>query len=197
MSTNPSQTTAQALDLKIQAAVDKYFANATQMVIAGTTYTPTTLKAGFQAEIDADKAADSAKAVAKQQVANAKVARTNAGALRKSLRTYILGNYGANAVTMLEDFGMAPKAKSPATAATKAQAQVKAKATRKARNTMGKKQKLAITGAPAATESTSTNGSTAGNPPPATPPSTSFTVASSTPMTASLAPVASSTPQKS
>jgi len=184
MSSNTSKTTTQSRDLKIIAAVDKYFASATQMASAGKTYTPATLKAAFQSEIDANNAADSTRAVFKQQVVEAKAARSSARELRNALKTYILGNYGASAVTMLEDFGMSPKTKSPPTVDTKAQAKAKAKATREVRHTMGKKQKLAITGAPAANPSS----------PPT--PATSITVASSTPITASIAPVSSSTPQK-
>ena len=184
-STRESKSTTHDQDLKIIAAVDKYFASATQMAIAGTTYTPATLKAVFQAEIDANNAADSTRAVYRQQIVEARAARGNAGDLRQELRTYILGNYGKAAVTMLEDFGMSPKTKSGPTVKTKAEAQVKAVATREARHTMGKKQKLAITGASAATQSTSTDHS-----------ATSITVASSTPITASIAPVSSNTPQK-
>ena len=148
--TRAAKSTTKDLDQKIIAAVDKYFASATQMAIAGKQFTPATLKAVFQAEIDANSAADSTRAVYKQQIVEAKAARGNASGLRQELRTYILGNYGAAAVTMLEDFGMSPKTKSTPTAETKAEAVVKAAATRKARHTMGKKQKLAITGATAA-----------------------------------------------
>jgi len=153
MTTNFSKSTTQARDQKIIAAVDKYFANAAQMAIAGKTFTPATLKAAFQSEIDANNTADSTRAVYKQQIAEAKAVRRDTRALRESLRTYILGNYGPAAVTMLEDFGMSPKTRSAPTTETMAEAVKKARATREARHTMGRKEKLAITGATAATPS--------------------------------------------
>jgi hypothetical protein len=153
MSTNPNQTTAQVLDQKMIAGVTKYFANLTQVMIAGTNCTPVAMKAVLQAEIDAITAANAAKAVAKQQVANATAARGSAHAFRKGLKAYILANYGASAITMLEDFGLTKPA-SKVKVATKATAVVKAKATRTARHTMGSKQKQAITGATVATSST-------------------------------------------
>jgi hypothetical protein len=58
-----------------------------------------------------------------------------------------VGQYGANANAVLNDFGMeAPKPKGPKTVATKAVAAQKRDATRAVRHTMGKVQKKSVKG---------------------------------------------------
>jgi hypothetical protein len=149
--TGPNKNTALALDQKAIQGVNKYFAKAKTLTVAGTSYTPAALKAVLQAEIDAIKALDAAMAQIKQLVAETRAARLEATATRKGLRAHVLGNYGASAVQMLGDFGMAaPKSTGKKTAQVKAEAVTKAKATREARHTMGKKQRLAIKAAPVA-----------------------------------------------
>jgi hypothetical protein len=168
----PNKNTALVIDTKVIEAVDKYLAKVTSLTVAGTSYTPTSLKAVLQTEIDAIKALDSMRAQVKQQVAATGEARVSARVLRKGLRQYILGNYGEKALSMLDDFGMAPKAKSTPTVHAKAEAVDKALATREARHTMGKKQRQLITVAPQpATTATPSQGSEPATPAPnATPP---------------------------
>jgi hypothetical protein len=163
---NPSKNTVLALDTKAIEGVDKYFATATDLLVGGTTYTPASLKAVLQKEIDVLKAIDAARAAVKQQVAGAVAVRASARTARRALRQYIVGSYGAQAVQMLEDFGMSrrPKAK---TVEVKAQAIAKGQATREARHTMGSKQKSLIKGAPQpqpATTGSSSQGTAPGNP---------------------------------
>src|ERR1700681_4519283 len=98
--------TALALDQKAIAGVTKYFANVGKLTLLGTDYTPATLTAKLQVEIDALHALDAGKAQLKQQVATTQGVRGSMRALRAALRKYILGAYGATAVQMLEDFGM-------------------------------------------------------------------------------------------
>jgi hypothetical protein len=64
MATNqiPNKTTALALNEKVATGVDKYFSKMKSILIGGTTYTPTTLKAVLTAENDASKAVDSTRA---------------------------------------------------------------------------------------------------------------------------------------
>jgi hypothetical protein len=143
---NPNKNTALALDRKAVAGVDKYFATASTLSIAGTTYTPTALKAVFQADIDASTALDAGRAQVKQQVATAQAARAKANAVRAGLKAYVLGTSGAAAVTMLEDFGVTAPKRRILTVEAKAKSIANAKATRAARHTMGKKQKEPIKG---------------------------------------------------
>jgi hypothetical protein len=141
----PNKNAAQALDQKAIDSVDKYFAHVKTLTIAGTTYTPATLKAVLEAEIDANKAVDETEAQLRQQVVAARLARAKAQAARKGLKAYVLGTSGADAVQMLKDFGIpVPKPTGPKTARSKAQAADSATATRKA-----KKEAIASTNAPA------------------------------------------------
>jgi hypothetical protein len=149
----PNKTTALALNTKAIDGVDKHFSKVKKLTVGGVEYTPATLKAVLQAESDANKALDLGNSQLKKQQAVALAARAKAHATRKSLKTYILGNYGTDAVDMLADFGMnVPKAPGPLTAKARVLAQAKSKATRDARHTMSKKQKKLIKGvvAPAA-----------------------------------------------
>ena len=130
----PNKNTALATNQKAILGVGKHFAKVKTLTLAGTSYTPVALKALFQAEIDANNALDQSRAQMTEQVASTVAVRAKALAARKGLRAYILGNYGAKAVQVLEDFGMSPpKAPGPKTVEAKAQAKAKAAATRKAR----------------------------------------------------------------
>jgi hypothetical protein len=130
----PSKNTALALNQKAIAGVDTYFAHVKTLTLAGTSYTPKDLQAVLQAEIDADKAVDTVQAQYTQQVVAAKLARSKGRAVRKSLKAYVLANYGATAVQMLKDLGIpVPKPLGPRTAQSKAQAADKATATKKAK----------------------------------------------------------------
>jgi hypothetical protein len=132
-SSNPNKTTALALDQKAIQGVQKYLTTVKSITVAGTTYTPATITSTLQAEIDADKAVDTDLAQYKQQVVAARLARSKGSAMRKVLKTYVLGAYGADAVQVLQDFGIpVPKTLGQRTAAVKAKAAASAKATRQA-----------------------------------------------------------------
>jgi hypothetical protein len=149
MESRANTKAAVALDLKAIQGVDKYFANIPQVMIAGATLTPTALKALFQAEIDVIKSVDQARSMLKEELAQAKIVRAKAETTRRQLRAFVLANYGAAAVSMLNDFDIpVPGSKGKPTAQTKAEAVVKRDATRKARHTLGSKAKKAIKGQP-------------------------------------------------
>jgi hypothetical protein len=146
MDTN--KPTNKDLNTKAMKGVDKHLASLTSIMIGGTAYTNLTLKAVFQADIDATNAADSARTQWRDLVVKAKAARTLAVRARLALKSYLVGLYGKNAVGILEDFGFSPP-KSPGkkTAKAKAGAVDKSAATRAARHTMGKSQKKSVKGA--------------------------------------------------
>ncbi len=145
MDTN--KPTSKDLDTKAMKGVDKHLASLTTIMIGGTAYTAPTLKAVFQADIDATNAADAARTQWKDLLVPAKAARTLAARSRLALKSYLVGLYGPNAVGILEDFGFTPP-KSPGrkTAKAKADAVDKSAATRVARHTMGKNQKKSVKG---------------------------------------------------
>lgn len=145
MNPNNNKPTNKDLDTKAMSGVDKYLASVTQVTIAGATHTPASLKAALQADIDATNAADAARTRWKELLQTAKAARTTAARVRITLKAYLIGLHGADAVGILEDFGFSPP-KSPGrkTAKAKALAVDKSAATRVMRHTMGKNQKKAV-----------------------------------------------------
>ena len=144
---SPNNVTAIALSQKNQAGVTKYFTALPTLMLAGVVTTPTAINAVFQADIVASTALDAAEADVAQKRAAQKAARAAAIAERSDLKTYILGNYGEQAVQMLADFGFEPpKPRGAKTVASKAQAVAQSKATREARGTKGAKQKAVIKG---------------------------------------------------
>ena len=166
MDTN--KPTNKDLDTKAMTGVDKHLASLTTIMIGGTAYTGPTLKAVFQADIDATNAADAARTQWKDLLVTAKAARTLAARARLALKSYLVGVYGPNAVGILEDFGFTPP-KSPGkkTAKAKADAVEKSAATRVARHTMGKNQKKSVKGTVTAAPSPAPAGSTPITAPPA------------------------------
>jgi hypothetical protein len=142
---NKAQTLSQ--NKKAIEGVGKWFGKQKSLSLAGESTSPAQLKAVFQAESDALDVVDATRATLAKQMETLREAQANAHSARTNLHAYIVGNYGANAVEMLGDFGMAPaKRRAQPTVETKATAKKKAAATRKARGTMGPKEKKKIVG---------------------------------------------------
>jgi len=142
-----------ANDQKMQTGITKYFSGLQTLAPKGKTTTPAKLHAVFQDDIDQTQALDTLLGQVEEQRAKQKAARALAIQTRSDVKAYIVGNYGDQVATMLNDFGYGtPKAKSTPTAATKAQAVQKAKATRAARGTAGPKQKAKVKGVVATPE---------------------------------------------
>jgi hypothetical protein len=152
--TNPNKPTAKDLCSKAIQGVGKHLSGVTSLTLLGASHTPASLKAVFQADIDATNAAEAGHTQWKQQVATQKATRANTRAVGKALKSYLLGTFGPAAVGVLEDFGFtAPKSPGKKTVAAKAESLVKAKATRTARHTMGKKQRKTVKGTAAVSPS--------------------------------------------
>jgi predicted Fe-Mo cluster-binding NifX family protein len=118
-------------DTKAMNGVDLHLASAGTMTIGGEQFTPATLKAVFQADIDATNDTDAAKTTLKQKVLTAQTARKRAAGVRKNLKVFLVGQNGPAAVQVLEDFGFTvPKAPGPKTVEAKAAGQQKAQVTR-------------------------------------------------------------------
>ena len=150
LSNTPSKTTALALNQKAIKGVDKYLSHTKQLVVGGKTYTPASLKAVLQAEIDRDNAVDESRAQLRQQVVAAGLARANARAIRKWLKTYLLSNFGPDAVQTVEDFGMTVPKTPKRSAKSKAAAVDKAAVTRAAHEGQGSTQVAPAPSAPPA-----------------------------------------------
>jgi hypothetical protein len=147
--TTTTRQSVLSVDQKSIAAVDKYFANITTLMLAGLSMTPAAVKTALAAEIDGLNAVDALRASLREKLKAAQDTSAKALVIRKALKAYVLGNYGASAVTMLSDFGLNEPKPGTKTVETKAGAVAKAKATRVARHTLGTKAKEAIKGQPA------------------------------------------------
>lgn len=144
---NPKKNAAstKARNATVIAGVDKDLPNLNSP-LAGVVYTPTTLKAVFQADSDAiDKVAEATAAKA-QAVKDARAAHKKTAIVYSALRSYLLALFGREAVAVFGDFGMKVPASPAKTVASKAAAVVKAKATRAARGTGGTVQKAKVKG---------------------------------------------------
>jgi hypothetical protein len=153
-----TNSNAVALDQKNQAGVTKYFTALPVIMLAGQQTTATKINSVFQADIDATVALEAAEADVKQKRALQRQARATANAQRRDLKSYIIGNYGPQAVQMLEDCGFAPpKPRGAKTVASKSAAVAKSKATRAAGGSKAVKAKAkaaATQPAPAPTQPT-------------------------------------------
>jgi len=128
--TNTKQTRKDQ-DTKAMNGVDLHLANAGTMTIGGEQFTPATLKAVFQADIDATNASDAAATTLKLKVQTAQTARKRAAGVRQNLKVFLVGQNGPDAVQVLEDFGFTVlKPLGPKTVKAKATGQQKAQTTR-------------------------------------------------------------------
>ncbi len=142
-----NKPTAKDLDAKAIQGTDRHLSTLTTLTFLGATYTPASLKAVFQTDIDAINAVEAAHTQWRQEVATQKTTRATTRAVRKALKSYLLGTFGPAAVGILQDFGFTPpKPPGKKTVASKSEALVKAAATREARHTMGKTQKKSVKG---------------------------------------------------
>ena len=136
MTTNFRKSAATALsrDRRAIEGIGKYFPAGSDITIGGTRYTPATLAAEFQSEVDAILELISLRAKLGFLVTKGRKRRRSMDLLWAALRTYLLGTYGSKALGVLADFGMtAPKGMGTRTAQSKASSAAKAVATKKAR----------------------------------------------------------------
>ena len=142
----------------VQAGIDKHVASGA--TLGGVQYTNASLKAVFSGAATSLASADAAHKQWQDTVKAAKGAQSNADDVYDLLRSYALAQFGKDASTALNDFGMnTPKPRGPMTVEAKAVAVQKREATRQARHTMGPVQKKAVKGTvevPAASVPTTT-----------------------------------------
>jgi hypothetical protein len=146
------------------------------MTLGGVSYTPVTLGAVFSDAIAAMDAADAKHKEWLDDVDAMKKAVAQANALYKLLRSALIGQYGDNDKSTLQDFGMnPPKTGKKTKVTTKAAAAVKAQATRVVRNTKGPKARkqvksnvnVEITAVPAGSTTSQTTAPSPSTQPPA------------------------------
>lgn len=137
--------TVSALATQLIAGTNKRLASTTQVLIAGSSFTPAQVIEKLQAIVNLRSNVDAAKASTKAKLAVEKADMPALRALMGAFVTFVNAAFG-NQPDALADFGLHPKARTPLTVEAKTAAAAKRKATREARNTMGSKQKKSVKG---------------------------------------------------
>jgi hypothetical protein len=134
-----------ARNTSVMAGIDKHITGS--VTIGGVTYTPATLKQVFSDENTAITATEALHTQVTDQVQVTNAAKAKGALVYGLLRSYLIGQYGKQANTVLGDFGMeAPKTTGAKTLESKTAAATKRAATRQVRNTMGSVQKKSVKG---------------------------------------------------
>ncbi len=131
---------------QLVAGTDKHLANMTQLILAGSSYTPAELMERLRALVKLRNDVDAAKALTKAKLAAEKTDMAPLRTVMDAFVTFVKAAYGTSP-DVLADFGLHPKARTPLTVEAKTAAAAKRVATRAARHTMGAKQKKGIKGA--------------------------------------------------
>jgi hypothetical protein len=128
------------------SGVKKDLSSVTTITLEGVDYTPTTLIALLQSDIDLGDATVTARAAWLLAVQKERAKHALIIGVLTALKAYVIQKFGSGAVDTQADFGFSPKKTVVKTVATKAEAATKALATRQARHTMGSEQKKAVHG---------------------------------------------------
>jgi hypothetical protein len=146
MATQPNRTATKAQNAKVIAGIDKDLGSQAKIPLAGEVFDPSSLKAVFSTESAAMDATDSARTAFHKAVLDESAARSRRVLIRSALRSFLVGTYGKQAVTILGDFGFTPPKKATLTVPDKAVAVAKQHATRAARGTQGPVARQATVG---------------------------------------------------
>ena len=130
--------------------VQKHCMSQTSILVAGTALAPTAVIQIYQSDLNARQAVAAARSALKAALAKANAAEAACATFDSAFKRCIEGAYDGQPDT-LADFGITVTARTPLTAAEKAEAAEKAAATRAARHIMGKKQRSMITAPDTAT----------------------------------------------
>jgi hypothetical protein len=141
----PNRPTQQDNFRKIIQAIPQFLSNVVTILLASTSFTPTTLVEFFQNQISLLDDATKAKALLAQKVAAIKANKATGGAIVKAFNDFVLGAF-SNQPATLAAFAVTPRKVTPKTSNIKALAAAKLVATRSARNTMGRRQRQDVKG---------------------------------------------------
>ncbi len=170
------------------AGTAKRLTGTTQVVLAGSSYTPDQITSKLQQLVNLRSAVDAAKASSTARIAEEATLAPSLIAFASDLRAYVKVTF-KDSPEALADFGITPKARVALTGEAKALATAKRAATRAARHTMGSNQRKGIKGDVTSVLVTPI----AGTPPTATAPSSPTTPATSAGPTAASSPTTPAT----
>jgi hypothetical protein len=130
---------------QLSAGTAKHLTAATPVAFMGGSFTPAQITTELQQVVTLRSDVNTAKAAVTAKVATEKTDLPSLRTFIAAYKAYLKVAFGTSP-DVLADFGLAPKARSTPTTATKAAAVVKRTATRAARHTMGTVQKKAVKG---------------------------------------------------
>jgi hypothetical protein len=144
--TDNTKATRQNQLRQVLSGFDKHFQNVGSLTLGGAVFTPATLKALIQGDIDASDASVKAKANFSSAVQVERNSHSKVGPVLRFLKAYVIAQFGdtQDASTTLADFGYTPRKSTKKTVATKSVAVAKTKATRALLHTAGPKQKAKV-----------------------------------------------------
>jgi hypothetical protein len=123
----------------------KHFAAGTTVSFAGSSYTPDQVAQKLQALVDLRSNVDAAKATVRENLALEAAQAPALTVFSRQFRAFVKATF-VNSPSVLADFGITLKQRSPQTVEEKTAAVAKRASTRAARHTMGSKQKLEVKG---------------------------------------------------
>ncbi len=131
---------------QIVSGFDKHFQSVGSLTLGGIAYTPATLTALIQGDIDASDASVQAKANFSSVVQVERSSHAKVDLALRFLKAYVIAHFGdgQDAGSTLADFGYTPRKSTKKTVATKSVAVAKTKATRALLHTAGPKQKAKV-----------------------------------------------------
>ena len=136
----PNKASALASARALMAGTQKHTPSGT-LSFGGASYSVDSLVQLIQSLVDAMTSQETARANAKDALAQLRAVQATVGPVIRAYRRFLRATYGSVALT-LADYGLAPeKERAPMTAEKKAAKAAKAKATREALGTKGPKQK--------------------------------------------------------
>lgn len=145
-SNSQSRNTVLARNAKIIAGINNRLKTVQAIVLGGVSYTPASLAAQFQSQIDAVNTVIASRGQWTTSIQALDAMMPKVEALAIGLREFVRQLFN-NDPQALADFDFAPKKAAVKDPLKQVAAAQKRAATRKARGTTGKKQKLAIKGA--------------------------------------------------
>ncbi len=149
--TKTNRSTIQSRDAQVIAGIKKRLQSVPAFVLGGVSYTPATLVALIQSQLDAITAVAAATAQRANAILAYKAVSLTVNNAMLGLRDIVRQMFN-NAPDAVADFGFTPKKTTKRSPVTNVVAAARVRATREARGTRSAKAKLAIKGAAAASD---------------------------------------------
>ncbi len=141
--TDSNKATRQNRLRQVISGFDKHFPGVASVTLGGVVYTPATLTALIQGDINASDASVQAKANLASVVQVERNSHAKVDPVLRFLKANVIAQFGdtLDASSTLADFGYTPRKSPKTTVATKSEALAKTKATRALLHTAGPRQK--------------------------------------------------------